>query len=918
MRILLLFISLILVGCTQPQVLKPIEPDTNWTQGQLENGVKYHIYPTDGNPVSLRLYVHVGSAQETDQQKGYAHFLEHMAFNGSRHFSSNDIVDMFEANGLTFGADINAYTSYYETVYKLDLPDNKKLDDGVMWLRDIGDGLTLSANEIEKEKGVIQGEIRRTRPEHKSLSEKYYDFLIKDTAVEGLDPVGNVDSVNGVSSESLRAFYTKWYQPQYSEVVITGDIDSDEAVALINKHFADWKASPSAGNNSVEKVTFALADYVDTIGEFDAPSLSLLINRAPSKIEQRKQLLDSWLDEISLQIIRQRLEAEYQSKALPLQSLAITPYYMNYQRNALLSVAFEKENRQKAQTIFVDSLTSLRDFGATQNELETSLAYYQQLITDLDYNWGQRDAVTFAEERAWAISVGQTSQSKLDYKQSLEELVNTTNLERINQQINHLLADDYVIVIGADKAEDIQQLQSRLSPIRNDIAQKGVAPAALIPTAAELAKPQQSGSIVNQTIDKYGHHIWTLSNGIEVMLETDFTTIDTVNIVYGSQGGKAALEPELYAASEMAIPVVIRSGVGDFNGTQFDSYLAKNNIEVFPFINFTHHGLEIGATKAKLADALKVIYNISTNINVDPRQIEAVQQETYANQQRYLATPYGKWERAINRNSYEKSSSHYSLSAPDYAMVNEPQIRQVHQELFAKNRGNKLVIVANITPEELTPLLQFYVASIPLDKASAPNYKVAYKAAPQTRVDLAEHNEQNSIYLLRVTNPSAQSTSAKTAFMDDMIQRLLAKKLTSYVREELGLDYAPDAYSASLDQEPSTDWLIEAQVAPQDVTKIEVAVDKVMADIVSDVSAKDFETVAKQLSTALTPLQDKPIDRTWFYARYWMHGYGIESLKDVNAMIDSITVQELKQRIDESFGGAANRSKYTLTPASGK
>lgn len=916
MRILLLFLSLVLVGCTQPQVMTPIEPDINWTHGQLDNGMKYHIYPTDGEAVSLRLYVHIGSVHETDQQKGYAHFLEHMAFNGSRNFSSVDITSMFEATGLTSGADLNAYTSYYETVYKLDLPDNSKVNDGVMWLRDIGDGLTLSASEIEKEKGVIRGEIRRNRPEHKGLPEKYYDFLIHDTPLETLDPVGTVDSVNGVSVESLKAFYTQWYQPQYSEIVITGDVEAEQALTLIKKHFVDWQPSNEADSNDIEKVTLTFADYVDTIGEFDAPSLSLFIHRAPSKIDQREQLLESWLDEIALQIIHQRLQAEYQSRALPLQDLSITPYYVNDQRNALLSLSFEKENRQRAQNIFVSTLASLRDFGATKDELEISLAYYHQLIDDLDYNWGQRDAVTYAEERAWAISIDQMSQSKSDYGRSLEQLIKLADHNRINQQIADLLTQDYAVVIGADKAEDVQALKSHVAQLRAEVGHKGVAPIAMIATAAELAEPQQSGSILNQTVDKYGHHLWTLSNGIEVMLENDPTALDTVNLVYSSQGGKAVFEPELYAAVEMAIPVIIRSGIGEFNGTQFDSYLAKNNVEVYPFINFTHHGLEIGTSKAKLADALKVIYNISTNINVEPRQISAIQQETYADQARYLATPYGKWEKAINRNSYQESSRHYSLGAADYTAVNEQQIRQVHHGLFAMNRGYKLVIVANLTPQELSPLLSHYIATIPLNNVPAPDYRVAYNTAPKARIDVAEHNEQNSIYLLRVTNPSAQSTSAKTAFMDDMIQRLLSRKLTRYVREELGLDYAPDAYSVALDQEPSTDWFIEAQVAPEDIAKIEVAVDKVVAEVVSEIRPDEFQIVAKQLMTALTPLNEKPIDRTWFYARYWMHGYGIDSLKNVDAMISTITVQDLKQRIDESFGEAANRSKYTLTPAS--
>ncbi|WP_234425360.1 M16 family metallopeptidase [Vibrio coralliilyticus] len=214
MRIFLFFIAVVISGCSSFPNDPPIEADKGWIEGALDNGLKYHIYPVSGAPVSVRLFVRVGSLQETDQQRGYAHFLEHMAFNGSRHFSSNEMVSLFEQAGLTFGADINAYTAYYETVYQLDLPDNTQLNNALLWMRDIGDGLTIAPAEVEKEKGVIQGEIRRTRPENKSLADKYYDYLLKGTALEDLDPVGDSLSVQSATPESITAFYQKWYHPE--------------------------------------------------------------------------------------------------------------------------------------------------------------------------------------------------------------------------------------------------------------------------------------------------------------------------------------------------------------------------------------------------------------------------------------------------------------------------------------------------------------------------------------------------------------------------------------------------------------------------------------------------------------------------------------------------------------------------------
>lgn len=154
--------ALLLAGCTLTESSLPLQPDSNWQVAILPNGMKYHLYPTDDSQVSLRLVINSGSFQETPQQQGYAHFIEHMAFNGSQHFAGNQVIELFEQAGGSFGADINAFTSYQQTTYKLDLADNKRLKDALTWMRDIGDGLEFDPNEVEKEKGVILGEWRRS------------------------------------------------------------------------------------------------------------------------------------------------------------------------------------------------------------------------------------------------------------------------------------------------------------------------------------------------------------------------------------------------------------------------------------------------------------------------------------------------------------------------------------------------------------------------------------------------------------------------------------------------------------------------------------------------------------------------------------------------------------------------------------
>lgn len=914
MRIIFFALALLLVGCSQPKVEVPIQQDPQWTSGQLENGVRFHLYPMDDESVSIRMFVHAGSAQETDQQKGYAHFLEHMAFNGSKNFSTNDIVKLFEKTGLTFGADMNAYTSYYETVYELDLPDNKEIETAVMWMRDIADGLSLSPNEVEKEKGVIQGEIRRSSPEHKSLEGKYYDFLVKGTQLDNIDPVGNQQSVDGATPESIRAFYQTWYQPQSTEIILTGDIDPQQAKALLDKYFGSWQQTSSAKLQNKQHTEIVLRDFTAEVGEFDAPSMSLLVERGPASIRHRGQLHEQWLDEVALQLVWNRLDAKFTEQAAPLQSLYSSPYYLNERRYALLSVSFSAPDREQAQALFSQTIASLRDHGVSAQEVERVMASFNQLATNVDHNWQQQSPVDFASQMVNVISLGESTQSKQDYKQSLDEFIQLASIEQINKTLKDLLSQDFAIVLGADDTAAIPALEKQLPELRKQVKQPGVKPLALATSVSELAQPQSSGTVANKQITDTGFTVWTLSNGVEVWFEQDSNAGDNVQFIYASEGGTAALDPSLYAASELAVAAISRSGVGEFTGSQFDAYLGRNTIEVYPFIGFSHHGIEIASPRAKLADAFNVMFNIVTNAKVDKRQVETVARERLEELKSYLETPVGQWNKSINGNSYLPDSRHRMITAPQLAMVTDVEVQKVYEQLYDFNRNNKLVVIGDIQAEELEPLLTHFIGSIPLQEAPQSSYVAGYQLQPKPRIDLPLNNEQNSFYLLRATNPNTVASSVRTAFIDDMIQRQLSKQLTSYVREELSLDYAPDAYSVSQDREPSTDWFIEAQVAPKDIEKIDQAVDKVIHDMVQGISQQDLELVAKQLSVALQPLDNDPVQRLWFYTRYLIHGYGIEALTDVDAMTKSITKQEFEQRVSQAFGEESVKTKYTLTP----
>ncbi|MEZ9071192.1 M16 family metallopeptidase [Vibrio splendidus] len=915
-------VCLTLVGCSSTSNITEtlIQPDPAWTSGQLENGLTYHVYPDHEESVSVRLVVHAGSFQETDQQEGYAHFLEHMAFNGSKNFSQNDVIRLFEDAGASFGADINAYTSYQETVYQLDLPDNVQLQSALTWMRDIGDGLDLSSSEVEKEKGVILGEFRYARLDDKPFAEQFFDHFIEGGQYEGQDALGTKESVLNVTSQGLNSFYQTWYQPQIVEVIVSGDIDTKIAIPLIEEKFSDWQRGKTPKPEKQRITNFNDGDYIE-YAEGETPSISLMINRGSSEIETREQQHQLWLDETAQQLIRQRLNTKFNDAALATQWVVAEHYSMEYQRYSSISVGYPVGAREVTQQELIATLASLRDYGVSENEIISEQHYYQDLLDNVEIDWDNMDSVQHANQKAMALVNEQVVQSQRDYEASLEEFVANLDLDVINANIKALLSSDYFVVVGMNESEDKVAITQAIESLKATYSEKGAKPLFSV-TSSAFAVPSSQGDIelVEQMyVDPYVQK-WTLSNGIDMWYLRDSLAGGDIGIYYTSLGGKAALDPSLYPATELALAAVGRSGVGSFTGTELDAHLDREDIQVYPFIDSTRHGVEFKLNNSGLAETFAALNAIVTSVKVSPEQLEAVKQEFIQNRDSYLASPTGQFAYAMNQNTYQADSDHVLLDSKSVETVSVEEIKSVHQQLFGQFRDNQLVIVGDIDPSELKPLVRQYLASIPLEKADVPDFNVAYKHPSKARIDLAVNTTNSTEYMLRViAEPSAHTgmvrgQTAKDVFMEDMLQRVLATRLDAYIREDLSLDYSPYAYYVSQDGETSHDWFIGAMIDPKNADQIEVAIDKVVADLLKGVSQDEVRVAGKQLEADFTPLDTIVVDQAWFVSRYLLHDYGVEALFNVKATVNSISREDMNQLVQRIFGENSRKVKNIMRP----
>lgn len=913
--ILTFILCALLMGCSSSSITTPLKEDPYWASNTLENGFRYHIYPDQGKPVSVRLVIHAGSFQETPQQQGYAHFIEHMAFNGSDHFSKNDVIHLFEQAGASFGPDINAYTNYQDTVYRLDLPDNSRLNDALVWFRDIGDGISFNSEEVQKEKGVILGEFRYSRLEDQSIASTFYDHLIVNTQYQQHDPIGNTDSVTKAHAQGLQAFYKTWYQPQIAEVIISGDVTLEQATTLVKKHFATWQKGTTPPPVKIDQFDYNDTDFIDYVASTESPSISMVINRGSRVIRTREERIEQWLDDISQQIIQQRMTNVFIDSALPSQWLLSTSYLLEYQQYSITNVSFPAQYREQAQQQFFATLASIRDYGVTDTEFKTALKSYQDKLEYIKSNWENMDAVEHANGKTNAIVINQVVQSQLDMKSTLKQFLASVDLELINHHIEGMLSSDYQLAIGLDKSEDKQSIEKTFTMMKSMYHHTGAKPLIRDVNAA-FVLPKKEGSILSQEKINQDLTHYTLSNGINVWYRRDLNAGNDINLSISGLGGKAALKPELFPASELMIPVASRSGLGQFSGAQLNSHLKENNIEVIPYITLTRQGVDITTQKESLAESLAALYNVMTDLRVEPEQLNAVKQEFTQNRSAYLNSPAGQFIQRMNSNSYLPESSHILLTSDKITSVSQEQIQEAYKQLFKQNRNYNMVMTASLMPSEIQPLIRQYVASITLEKAPDIDFTIAYQAQYQPRIEMNINTEKSSQYMLRVISTEPESKSTKTIFMDDMLQRIITKRLTSYVREELSLDYAPFVVPLIQDSEPNSDWLIGAQVSPNNEALIEKAIDKVVSELQLGVTNQETEIAAKQLIADLTSEKNNQKNYTWSMARYLTHNYGFEAFLDMTGTAKEISKEDISNRAKMVFGANTWKSKNVLRPKS--
>jgi zinc protease len=372
-----------------PHETSDLQPDPAVTFGTLDSGIRYAIMPNQEPPerVSLRLYIASGSLMEDEDQRGLAHFLEHMAFNGTRSFPEAEMVEYFQRLGMSFGADTNAHTSFDETVYKLELPKNTAdlLQEGLGLLRDYADGMLLKDAEIDKERGVILSEKRsRDSASYRSYQARM-KFLLPEARIPQRHPIGIEDVIKNVPRQRFVDYYKKWYTPERMILVVVGDTSPAAVLPLLKEHFADYAAaepSPNPDLGSIPEPT--LRAHLHTEPEATTTAVALFIARPfQGKPDSKAQRFDDTLRYVAHSIISRRLEILAKAEGAPFSSGSSYAYnWMSFLTAGAVSLNCEPDKWRETLNVAEQELRRALQHGFTEAELKEAKAKIRQYYED--------------------------------------------------------------------------------------------------------------------------------------------------------------------------------------------------------------------------------------------------------------------------------------------------------------------------------------------------------------------------------------------------------------------------------------------------------------------------------------------------------------------------------------------------------
>ena len=837
----------------------PVDP--NVKIGRLSNGLTYYIRHNSlpEKRVELRLIVNAGSVLEDDDQQGLAHFMEHMNFNGTQRFPKNELVSYLQSIGVEFGADLNAYTSFDETVYLLPVPTDKPglVDKGLQILEDWAHNALLDPAEIEKERGVVIEEWRLSRGADERMMKQTLPVQYRGSKYAERLPIGTKEILDHFSYDALKRFYTDWYRPDLQAVIVVGDIDVKDMEQKIKTIFGAIPAQPSPR----KRETFLVPDHTETLSvvakdkETALPSVELLFKKEP----QPDTSIGDYCRHINRLLFTGMLNNRFRElrlKSNPPFLTASANYGNSYARTKDAYQLFaNSSDTGMGRTLYALLQENRRVllYGFTPSEFDLQKKQLQSFYDRLFSEREKEESFRYADEYANNFLINEPIPGIEWEYDFVKQYLSSVKLEEVNNLAKQWITkDNMVITLNApDKAdvkippaEDLNAVLAAVDVAIIEPYKEKVLPASLVD--AEKIKAGKISS--SKTDDDLQITTIKLSNGATVILKATNFKNDEIMFRAFSKGGHSLVKDADYFSASNAAAIVTQSGVGNFSAIDLGNMLKGKNTNLSPNITLYSEGLNGNTIPKETETLLQLIHLYFTSPRKDPDAFASYktrQKQLYAN---LAANPQIYFSSEFQKMMTQNHPRAGGLPKPDdFDKINLDRSIQIYKERFANAGDFTFFFVGSFDETIIKPLLEKYIGSLP-SMAKKETFKDLGIRPPSGKVDkvITKGADPKSLVSLVFTSPVPYNTTDGYALRS--LADVMDIKLIEQLREEKGSVYGVSAFG-SISKIPYSysSFSISFPCAPENAdTLSKAAIDELRKIITSGVSMEDLEKVKEQ------------------------------------------------------------------------
>lgn len=899
------------------QQMPPIPVDKNVRIGKLDNGLTYYIRKNalPENRVEFHIAQKVGAILEEPQQRGLAHFLEHMAFNGTKNFPGNEkglgIVQWCETKGIKFGVNLNAYTSVDETVYRIsNVPtDNQSIVDScLLIIHDWSNAVLLDDKEIDKERGVIREEWRSSDSGMMRVYTNAQPVMYPDSKYSDCLPIGNIDVINNFPYQAIRDYYAKWYRPDLQGIVIVGDIDVDAMEAKLKATFADVKKPV----NPAERIYYPVADnkepiiFIGSDKEVDDPSIEVYFKHDATP-DSLKGNLGYMVQDYAISMITDMLDArlnELRQSANPPFVRAYS-YYSNFflakTKDAFtLSASSKVDGIEEALKSILEEVERARRFGFTESEYERARANYLQ---QLESAYKERDKSkndTYVNEYIRNF-VDSEPIPGIEYEYStMNQIAPNIPLMAINQMMQQGLVTDTnrVVFIAAPQGEKVKcpTKETVLALLNNMPSLDIKAYVDNVSNEPLIKDAPKGGKIVSEKTDAiYGTTELVLSNGVKVYIKkTDFKE-DEINMKGTSMGGSSIFADKDVLNASQLNGVMQASGLGNFSKVDLTKQLAGKKVSVYANIGNTTENVQGSCAPKDFETMMQLTYLAFTAPRKDMEAFESYKSRVKAQLESAQANPLVSINDTIKQMMFGNNPRNIILKPEMLDQLNLDRIIEMYKERYADASDFTFYLVGNVDLEKMKPMIAQYLGSLP-----AIQRKETFR---DNNMDIANGNLEK-VYAKEQQTPMATvfmlySGKCKYDLRNDVLMSFLTQSLdmiyTEEIREKEGGTYGVNCFG-SLDKFPKETMMMQIiyQTDPAKKDQLNGIINEQMKKMAAEgPSAEHLQKIKEYM---LKKYKDNQKENS-----YWLNNLdeffyaGVDYTAGYEALINSITAKDVQK-----------------------